>query len=658
MSLRSLEFPTEHGLPLMLSNEQRAILAHEGGSAIVAALAGVGKTTTLACKVVQACREGRARRILVLAYSRAGVAAFHHRLHQLVREVPPQVQITTVERWAAQQIRHRDPGVRFLADRLALHHHVRCADQALRERLQEHPDPGFDAAQALDLDAFWSFNLSAKKSLLAQRLAEEGLGLARFCEDYQLDYRLACLFFEYERRRVDQCGDPLYYAEGDCSHALASEVLEAGDQADLGLQRYDLVVFDEMHDLDPASLQVLRHLLHRGDCAFLGAGDFNQHIEAQAWSVFRDKLHQLDDFLPRTTATLALTQSRRFGPQVAKAVNAWFGVGLTAAPTRHSSVNRLTYETDGQCIDQLIRIQAGLAGLAKAPDASTGTRPLPLAVVLRHAPDACALEWAIHRAGKTASFYGFKRFYLEREAALLLGLCYAHGMQSLSWKAEASALNREILTAFVEGALYYGKGSVDGSGMVDSASRHTLAQRMAGEMHGQPQTLWRFLSGQSSVQGGRRNFEAFGKFLDLPLALQGDARALLEQADLWGLFDGVSMTAAQRMAVEQRVKAFLACVEGMGVPDMLAQVAAMASRFERAVRAERGFDFHLTTIEEAKGKEYEHVALPFLEPGRFPAPAARELAFLERNRLYVAMTRARKKLWLLEHAQRPVQPFF
>ncbi|WP_373765189.1 ATP-binding domain-containing protein, partial [Delftia acidovorans] len=75
------------------------------------------------------------------------------------------------------------------------------------------------------------------------------------------------------------------------------------------------------------------------------------------------------------------------------------------------------------------------------------------------------------------------------------------------------------------------------------------------------------------------------------------------------------------------------------------------------VRAERGFDFHLSTIEEAKGKEYEHVALPFMEPGRFPASAPHALAFLERNRLYVAMTRARKRLWLLEHAERRVQPF-
>lgn len=650
MHPRSPQFPTDHGTPLLLSREQQDILSHGGRSAIVAALAGVGKTTTLACKVVQALRTGKAKRVLVLAYSRAGVAAFHHRMQLLVQDIAPQVQITTLERWAALQIRRRDPSARFLADRIALHNHVRQAHESLARRLQERPDPRLQPLGELDFDAFWAFNLNAKKSLLSSRLAEEDIGLADFCEQYQLDYPLACLFFEYERHRVDHCGDALYYAEGDCCHALATEALQG---ADLGLPRYDLVVLDEMHDLDLASLQLLRHLLHHSAAAFLGAGDFNQHIEAQAWSVFRDKLHQLGEFLPEPTATLALTHSRRFGPEIAKAVNALFDVGIKAAPTRRSIVQNRSYRDDADCVAQLLEIQAGLAQAGE----TAGRRP-GLTVILRHEEDACALEWAIHRAGRTASFYGFKRFYLEREIALLLGLCYAHSMQALSWKADSSLLGRDVLAAFVEGALHYGGGRVDAQDMADPGSRHTLAQRMASEMQHSPRILWRFLSGESRPQGGRRTFDAFGSFLQLPLALQADARALMEKADVWGLFEAAAMPAAQARRLRRRIQSFLDCVGGMAVPDLLTQVAAMSSRFERAVRAERGFDFHLSTIEEAKGKEYEFVALPFMEPGRFPSTSPHALAFLERNRMYVAMTRARKRLWLLERAGRQVPPFF
>ncbi|WP_051303706.1 UvrD-helicase domain-containing protein [Comamonas composti] len=645
--------PASTDARLILSREQQAILAHPGKSAIASALAGTGKTTTLASKVAQACASGKSQRILVLAYSRAGVAAFHHRLGRLMREIPPQVQITTLERWAAQQIRRQDPDARFEADRLVLHDQVRKARTSLEWRAQEQPDARLELSGELDLDAFWAFNLRAKKSLLPQTLQDSGTSLAQFCEEYLLDYGQACLFFEYERARVDTCGDVLYYAHGDCSYALACAVL---DGQTLDTPAYDLVVLDEMHDLDLASLQVLRGLLQQSNGSFLGAGDFNQHIEAQAWSVFEDQLHRLDEFLPHATQSLPLTQSRRFGPEIAGAVNQWFDLDLKTTATRQSKVILQSYETDEECIALLLQAQAGLTRQASAQQASS-LGAASLTVILRQPHEACALEWALHRAGKSASFYGFKRFYLEREVALLLGLCYAHSMQRLDWKADTCPLGLELLSAFVEGALYYGKGSVDAQAM-DSASRHTQAQQMAGQMLHNPQIIWRFLRGESSLQGGQRNFAAFGSFLQLPLSLQADAQALLMQADVWGLFPSQARQDEPTRQLHHRVQSFVDSTAGMSVPQLLADISAMARRFERAVRAGQGFDFHLSTIEEAKGKEYEHVALPFLEPGRFPAPAARELAFLERNRLYVAMTRAKKKLWLLEHAQRRIQAFF
>lgn len=60
---------------------------------------------------------------------------------------------------------------------------------------------------------------------------------------------------------------------------------------------------------------------------------------------------------------------------------------------------------------------------------------------------------------------------------------------------------------------------------------------------------------------------------------------------------------------------------------------------------------------DCKSMPAEFIAIPFLAPGRFPAPVPHALAFVERNRLYVAMTRARQRLWLLEDARHPIQAF-
>lgn len=73
---------------------------------------------------------------------------------------------------------------------------------------------------------------------------------------------------------------------------------------------------------------------------------------------------------------------------------------------------------------------------------------------------------------------------------------------------------------------------------------------------------------------------------------------------------------------------------------------------------ERGevMTLRLMSIEASKGREFTFVAVPFVARGRFPAPASREQAYRERNMLYVAMTRARSALWLLEGGQRPITP--
>lgn len=630
-------FPTDVGQPLMLSKEQQAIVASTAHCAIMAALAGTGKTTTLACCALQALRQQPQARILVLAYTKAGVQAFQHRWRSLSQHVPAQLQVTTLERWCARHLRQRDPQVRFLTDPVALREHAQQAWQGLQEQQQWQPDERLEFAANMDMQAFMDFAQAAKKSLMLQRMHDDGYELAEFCDVHGLDYTLARWFTAAERLRIDRCGDTLFYAEGDCTYALAQtdgEPLQAP---------YDLVLFDEMHDLDLASLTVLRRLLTGSEARFLGAGDFHQHIEAQAWSVFQDKLHQLQDFLPVPAVGLPLTVSRRFGNPIAQAVNDWLNVGMQATSARRSTVTRWQYADDAECIAQVLQAQSSL------PKGTHGSAP-PLSVILRHPHDATALHWAIHDSGKSASLHGLQPFYLHREIALLLGLMYAHSMQAPDWKAQTCILDRDILAVFIDAALYFGQGRIH----APQAQSELLT--MASQMHAYPQGIWRFLLGEQHLQGGKRNLAAFGQFVQLPLSLQNDASALLQQADVQALFASTPMPADQTQALQAQLRSFLQVIEGMSVPQVLQRVAAMATRHQQTVQWGRGFDFQLLSIEQAKGQEFEAVALPFLSPGRFPAPCPHATAFLERNRLYVAMTRAQQRLWLLESAQHPIQP--
>ena len=64
--------------------------------------------------------------------------------------------------------------------------------------------------------------------------------------------------------RVGINGEPGFYAEGDCTFEVCRQLdLLDWDQPYEWLQeRYDAVLFDELHDLDEGALMVLRKLVH------------------------------------------------------------------------------------------------------------------------------------------------------------------------------------------------------------------------------------------------------------------------------------------------------------------------------------------------------------------------------------------------------------
>src|SRR6218665_3443513 len=83
--------------------EQRRVLDSTAPAIIISALAGTGKTTTLCMKAcnllasLQGQREAAPPRILVLAYSRAGVTAIRDRMLQLHGAVPRSMEVLTME---------------------------------------------------------------------------------------------------------------------------------------------------------------------------------------------------------------------------------------------------------------------------------------------------------------------------------------------------------------------------------------------------------------------------------------------------------------------------------------------------------------------------------------------------------------------------------
>ncbi|RQO83148.1 UvrD-helicase domain-containing protein [Acidovorax sp. FJL06] len=651
------------------TGEQQQVLQSPATALIISALAGTGKTTTLCMKACHLLAGlGPEARILVLAYSRAGVTALRDRMLKLHGAVPASLEILTMEQLSEQVLRAQGDPVIRLQDPVRRRLLILQAQQALRQELTRSPDPGADAVleRDVDIDAFLAFEALAKKKRLDKQCDDAGGDLRAFCEEQDLDYGLYRLLRHYERMRVGLGHEPRFYADGDCSLELCRQLdLLDWDQPCEWLQgRYGAVLFDELHDLDESALTILRKLVQSHNGVFVGAGDFNQHIHEGSFSVFGGALQHIRASLPQDTEVLRIHTTRRFGAEICAALNPLFGVEFASVAQSADSFVHGTYDTDAQCAQQLVELQAqitqGWGGLH-----GDKSQHSALNVVLRNPQDSILLEWVFGHEGVHYGCQGMSAFYLRREVALVL---------CLLWALEGSPVGRPltpgILGAAIQGLLHYGRravrhgtvdpdvlaqGQFDESGWTDRPGASESLQ-LGATLHGDVAQMRRYIQHGTLDRSAPPLADACAQVLALAPALCADAGALCSHPLVRRIFEEAPINGQERQACLASLGQVAALAQGMPVSEFLGRLTLVAtSSIEMHLRKEP-VTLRLMSVEACKGREFTFVAVPFVERGRFPGAASHQESYRERNMLYVALTRARTALWLLESAARPVTP--
>lgn len=319
---------------------QRAILAAIDRSSLISALAGSGKTTTLcmaACGFLAHRRltSGKAKRnVLMIAHSEAGLVAIKERFKIIHGRMPDDISLMTVERLCKRALERQGQSINTPESWLHKKHLVAQAKAALEMDLEQNPDEDMASmlTRSLDVDAFTEFEKKVKRRLLQKRLEESGQGLQEFCNDMDLNYPMFRLYLKYERMRMGtDSGWPGIFSEGDCTYEMCRQIDELDWESPHPnlTSLYDAVLVDELHDIDEASLNVLRSMMKGDNGIFIGAGDFNQHILDDAFSVFSDEMARIRESLPLDTQILRLNQTRRFGSSICDGLNNLFGLNFT-----------------------------------------------------------------------------------------------------------------------------------------------------------------------------------------------------------------------------------------------------------------------------------------------------------------------------------------
>lgn len=624
------------------SDEQLAIQLARGRLLLVQANAGAAKTTTLALRIAQALQRGAPpETMLALTSTAPAVEALRERLAHIgvPKATAQQLRIQTFEAFSlALLATFEGAKTRTLASHEQVKPFVvRAIERAQSAPEEPYPDELMNNALPGDLveGLLRSFDV-LKGRMVVEHLDPEYRVTPALADELGFGYFTMRVWTCYEFIRKGGHPDhPDYRFDGDGSYDLArllttGEIAASDDTLDLGLS---LVCVDEMHDVNRAAFTVLKAVLAANPrAAFVGVGDRDQVIHSQtgAEAGFMDEHFKAEIGTPDV---LPLTQSRRFSPQLARHVGALARKPYAADEAQRTDI-RLERCESPRLAAEFVARQAQAHHQQKALAS--------LRVLVRHPAQSVLIEHELLRLAVPYRSVGFAP-YLERPETLLVRGLYAHARNDYTGFEDAARRAR-----LLDALLMFSGAKIDSAELRHLDS--TAAQRVAvAQASAELDTTQAFIDAhvlRSADPAARRP-------LDAALAILRNNDFATFNASFLNALDPLKLAARVFVRKEEAAQvadnvAQLHCIavdEGAGLDGAFRMFSAMDKARRRLRANERVV---LSSIEAAKGLEFDHVLIPHLSRGEFGDGSTEN-----RNLLYVAMTRARRCLTLTFDPQRP-----
>jgi DNA helicase-2/ATP-dependent DNA helicase PcrA len=634
------------------TDEQVAIQTATQRTVLIEANAGAAKTTTLALRMAESWHRGVApEKMLALTYTEPACDALRAALAWVGLPAPVirRFRISTVDAFAAAVLFQLEgAAVPLLARADALRDSVLQAVQQVENNPDERwPEelvfPGSGDAM---VEAFLAESLQLKGTMLLDRQDEERRITPELADELGRSYALLKTFRVHEQlRRGGHPDRPAFRAPFDATYDLAQLIAhDAFDNSSPGWPSgLRVLVFDEMHDMNHAMFTVVKRLLDSNHHAFFcGAGDRDQVIHQVAGADARYMTDPLQLGAGRTVQRHPLTASYRFGPRLA-------GLAGRLARKPYASLSTQDTSVSLRACDDAADGAAQIVQLAREwHDAHGQPAMAGFAVLLRHAHQSVAVENALLEAQLPYVTAGLPSYLLRPEVLLVRGVL-AVASDDFSSVQDANT-RRRILEAFV----FFGDVRIT-TGDSEPQDQALLMRQAVQAVVENPRMLSVFFDNQvlrnaePAVRGRLQAAVAVAQQEQGPDALP----RLLQALQVRALAARVLVERAQLREVEGNLAGLLASAAGF--TSAAAFFASLNEAELRLQRLKRASCLVISSIEAAKGLEFEHVLLPELSHTVFPdgeSPLADE-----RNLFYVAITRARRCLTLFVPRGRPPSRF-
>lgn len=610
-----------------LTAEQDVVVDHGHGHALVLAVAGSGKSTTLLHRVIRLLHRGvDPARLLILMFNKPAQMEFERRLREACGKL--HLPVPDVLTFHAFGLRLCE---RFVAAGLLPPAHVVNSDASLygiaRDMVREYNESGVSD------DPIDPYGESVREMVDVFDVLKGELYAVTGEVSGDLNPRFVKLFpvFEQMRRRrgfrtfSDMVSDPVAVMETN----PAAVSLIAG--------RFDHILVDEYQDINEAQCRLLRFAA--GSTAdVMAVGDDDQTVYRFRGAKPEYMVSLFERVFPGA-ARYTLSGTFRFGHHLAMCANHVIHCNDTRTAKVSVPATRRT-----TAVDCRMAVQRGDEVVKGIRDWQAAGRPLhEIAILVREFAHSASTERALLAAGIPYRVVGSAPFFERRIVLTLL----AHLQLTCGGFAAVGDLvhRQALVNGLLAAPALYLPGKI----------RDVMARRLVagGNVAAVAKEVLAVLR-----EGNAQKYRAFEAAVRVWTALSrrtasDDAATVLWEAvrghDLIGYFFKTSGNRARGTDQVETIKEVLQLAQDFGgsVAAFLDHISALGEAHTALTDADDPDAVLITSIHRAKGLEWPLVILPELDDARFPGHDQDIILEDERRLFYVGITRAIERLLLI-----------
>lgn len=615
-----------------LTDEQRAVVAHETGHALVNAVPGSGKTTVLVARMRRLLRIGRTPgSLLAVMFNKSAQLSFLARLQRAMAGQGQGLPQVRTFHSIGNQLNKRLVDIaalqpaKLVVSRLTMEIE---AKRALREAWKTYhggdatPDPDHYAS-------FLEYLTLVKSDVMSPSDVFDKRQYMAICRPF------VSAFNKFEDRRIEQ--RRMYF--DDLIYRPVTKLMQSPELWSLFDADYEDIMIDELQDISPIQFEMMRGLAGEQG-AVMGVGDPDQSIYGWRGS----EVTLMTQAFPRTFAPCTpypMTRTFRFGHGLALMANHL----IVKNNVRDDHLVIACQDNPRTAIEHWPIIRNKPSGIVDLVGPYAAAEQLHrLLMVERNFNHGIQFEIELTEA-KIPFFVEGRAplIWVPEIAAIVCALCLASG----KWIVEEDMRSR-FLEAILSRPTMYVQGEIidaiveDMLKLIDTDPRNIATPlrlaadkvrssnpRLANNLMDRHHAIRSLASGALINQPPQAVAEGFVRMVDLRGSLQRNATTKEEQVEATATVDAFLAMAGRSATMDE----FL---------DILGPMAA-----QEAEKPPEGDYLRITSIHRAKGLEAHLVIVVGLGDGSFPGAGMEDTDMEEERRLaFVAITRAIDRLAL------------